>query len=294
VAPHSEAASRRISILLALAVAPMLAADIIEQLSGRDFNHVSLTAGSVALVALVGIRLSVVVRQELQIRADHAAQTERIQVMQGVTRLMERDRAATAAEIHDGPVQHLPSLALHLARADLRLAQGDLVGGRAIAEQVREGLEEEVADLRRVMAGLHPPRLLQMGLEVAVRDLGGALAERAGCTVEVDATLGQRLDKETEFVLFRVAQEALANVAKHAQARTVRVHLGRKPGWAELDVADDGRGFEQGELGAGTEGHFGLSAMRERVSAMGGTFQVKSRLGGGTVLSARIPIEEAS
>lgn len=129
------------------------------------------------------------------------------------------------------------------------------------------------------------------GLEAAIRDLGGALTDRVECRVSVDAALETRLTAETEFVLFRVAQEALANVAKHADAATVQVRLGRRPGWADLDVVDDGRGFEPTEAGSANGRHFGLSAMRERVGAVGGSLKVASRPGGGTTLRASVPIE---
>ena len=288
---ESKGASRRISLLLVAAMTPMLVSDLIEGLTTREFDHNALAAGSLLLVALMGARVSGVVRRELDLRATHAVQSERIHMMQGVDPVMKQERALTAAEIHDGPVQHLPSMALQLARVDLRLARGDTQGARAIAERVREDMEREVEDLRRLMAGLHPPMLEHVGLEAAVRDLGCDLAARAGCSVSVDAVLEERLTTETEFVLFRVAQEALTNVAKHADARTVRVHLGRKPGWAELDVADDGRGFQPIEVGSADGRHFGLSAMRERVGALGGSLLVESRPGGGTTLTASVPVE---
>lgn len=247
---------------------------------------------SIVLFLLVVARVHGLMVNELRLRAQHAAAKERLGVMQDVTRLMERERAATAAEIHDGPVQHLPSLALQLARADLRLNRGDVAGGREISERVRVALEHEVGDLRRMMAGLHPPLLEHSGVEAAVRHLGSELAARTGCSVSVDASLSGRLATETEFVLFRVTQEALANVAKHAGARTVRVLLSQRPESIELEITDDGRGFEPVRTTTADGRHFGLSAMRERVGALGGSLHVASSPGLGTTLVATIPWEE--
>lgn len=286
----SRSAPSRLWFLTTAAVLPPALIVMEAASSGLDTSEVVVLAAlSIVVFLLVIARVHGLMVSELHLRAERAVQGERIHLMENMTRLMEQERAVTAAEIHDGPVQHLPSLALQLARVDLRLARGDLAGGREIAERVREGLEHEVADLRRLMAGLHPPMLEHGGLEAAVRDLGGALAARAGCSVSVDSELGERLAGETEFVLFRVAQEALANVAKHADAQTVRVRLGERPGWVELDVVDDGRGFQPTETGSADGRHFGLSAMRERIGAAGGILQVASRPGGGTTLSASVP-----
>lgn len=288
---ESKTASRRISILIAVAGAPIFAANLSEAMGGRELGNAPLAGGTVILVALVAARISAVVRDEVEVRTERVVQSERINMMQGVTRLMEQERALTAAEIHDGPVQHLPSLALQLARVDLRLGRGDVAGGREIAERVRQGLEHEVADLRRLMAGLRPSMLEHGGLEAAVRDLGAELTAGAGCSVSVDSELDERLDRGTEFVLYRVAQEALTNVAKHADAQAVHVRLRGKLGRAELDVVDDGRGFLPTEGGSTNGRHFGLSAMRERVGAVGGSLHVESRPGGGTTLTAMVPIE---
>ena len=115
-----------------------------------------------------------------------------------------------------------------------------------------------------------------------------------GIAVQVTTTGTARpLPTETESALLRTAQEALANVARHAQATRVGLTLSYMPHEVALDVRDDGRGFYPAPPGPGADG-FGLVAMRQRVEGLAGTLQIESEPGGGTGISARIPVEAAS
>jgi two-component system NarL family sensor kinase len=132
----------------------------------------------------------------------------------------------------------------------------------------------------------------QRGLAAAIGELAAATRARAAlatCTV-TNELIGQRLDPEVETVLFRVAQQALANVEQHAAARHVHLRLQRSGLWVVLSVDDDGCGFEPShvEVLPGHQG-FGLTSMRERVQTIGGRLTVDSRPGGSTHIQARVP-----
>ena len=125
------------------------------------------------------------------------------------------------------------------------------------------------------MASLRPPTLDEVGLEAALRDHVGALARRSGVDCSVRGDLDGRLDGELETVVYRVAQEALLNVAGHAEARRIWLELDGAGDRVDLEIGDDGVGFEP-VAGATLvrQGHFGLVAMQERVEMAGGQFQV--------------------
>jgi signal transduction histidine kinase len=132
---------------------------------------------------------------------------------------------------------------------------------------VHENLEQGLAAARTFLFNLRPPLLDSAGLEPALRQQLAKLAERSGCKTEVTWMLEDRLDRDLEMVAFRVVQEALANVAKHAEASTVRLWGEREGSMVVIAVADDGVGFDPRAASERAEatGHLGLRSMAERI-----------------------------
>lgn len=203
----------------------------------------------------------------------------------------EEERARLAREIHDEQGQILTSIILfakHLEQnvgeearkqvADLRqLAERALRGARSLAHQLR------------------PLELDELGLVPALHRLAEHMEQRCGIRVDFAANPPVlHLTREVEVVCYRVAQEALTNVAKHAQTRSASLTLTLRDGWLTVVIEDDGRGFETGQvLGSqATGGYLGLRAMRERAARIGGQFAVESRPGAGTLVQVRVPAEE--
>jgi two-component system NarL family sensor kinase len=149
-----------------------------------------------------------------------------------------------------------------------------------------------LAAVRTFLFNLRPPLLDSAGLEPALRQQLDKLAERAGCKTGITWLLDERLDRDFETVAFRVVQEALANVAKHADASTVRVWGEREGSMVVVAVADDGVGFDPevaGERAAAT-GHLGLRSMAERIhTAAGGRLEITSQPSQGTQVVLRLP-----
>lgn len=266
--------------------------------------------GSLVLFVLVSARmLSLISRQRSLLAANQAqsvdlsaalarareAQEDRAKLLSRTVDVAERERARVAADLHDGPIQHIASSAYAIDSALLRLERGQVDLAAASLARVRESLADEVGSLRRMMSELRPPVLDQRGLVPALRDYLAAFSRRYGTSVELIAELGEvELPDELETVLYRVVQEALTNVERHSRARSVQLRLRRLwGGLVELSVRDDGIGFEPGRL---TEllraGHFGVAGMRERVEAVGGKWGLTSAPGGGTELKATIPVAE--
>jgi signal transduction histidine kinase len=137
---------------------------------------------------------------------------------------------------------------------------------------------------------LRPPLLDSSGLGPAIGQQLDQLAQRTGCRSELDWSGDERLDPALEATVFRTVQEALANVAKHAQARNVAVHGWRKEDQLEVQIRDDGLGFVATDPLAGTPGHLGLRAMAERMEMVGGRFAVETGPSSGTTVTLHVPI----
>jgi two-component system NarL family sensor kinase len=201
-------------------------------------------------------------------------------------RSREEERARLARDLHDGPVQLLVGLNMQLG---LLLSSGDdtpLFGElRAVRGEVR-GL---LSDLRQVCAELRPPMLDTLGLGAALRALTEEWREQHGKTVDLDLppdAVLRSLPGEVAVNLYRVAQEALANAARHATAGRVGFCLAWDDGRLELAIEDDGHGFAVPEAlcDLTAAGHFGLVGMQERVDLIGGELAIDSAPGQGTTV----------
>lgn len=201
----------------------------------------------------------------------------------------EAERVRTAQDLHDGPLQDLHALRMHLAL----LARGADDGRRVALGEAADEAQRVVTELRRVAEDLRPPALGPFGLAAALR----AFVDRsAGRHVDTRVALdldddGQALPGPVRLALFRIAQEAVTNAAKHAAASTIRVVLRLGPDAVTLSVEDDGSGYAvPDDLSAPTApGHYGLVGMAERAEAIGAALAVESRPGGGT----RVHVEVA-
>jgi signal transduction histidine kinase len=196
----------------------------------------------------------------------------------------EQERRRWARELHDETLQGLGGLRMLLSSAVKR-------GGDAIERAAREAIDqttEQIESLRALIAELRPAALDELGLEPAIRGLADRTAATQGLAIDVQTDLGgsdasdPRLEPECETVIYRLVQEALNNVAKHAHAQHATVKLGRVSGQIQVEVRDDGDGFDP-EL---TDGGFGLMGMRERAALVGGTVEIDSRPGEGTAVRA--------
>ena len=226
-------------------------------------------AAAAARLALENARLQAELRAQLaEVRASRARIVE---AGDAERRRLERD-------LHDGAQQRL--LAIRLA---LRLARGQLGdGGRPVDEllvEAEQELEGTLHELRALARGIHPAVLTEEGLAPALE----TLARRASVPVEIDAVPAERLPPPVEAAAYFVASEALANVAKHAQASRVRIEVLREDGHLVIDISDDGIG------GADSAAGSGLVGLRDRVEALNGTLRIESPLGRGTRVYAEIP-----
>jgi signal transduction histidine kinase len=242
----------------------------------------SAVAGTTFVVAL--IVLCIYSFQELSTARSELATAERRAGMLG-----ERQRIAN--DIHDTLTQGLASVVMLLEAAQAAYRAGEPEAGRHIEEAARTA-REGLQDVRRLVWDLRPEALERGTLAEALARLTSTLGEQTGVSAHIVAT-GEvvGLAPGIEVTLLRVAQEALANVRRHAGAREVTVTLSYMGDEVAVDVQDDGRGFVPGMLiGANPGGGLGLTAMRERVEALGGTLTVESAPGEGTTVVAQVPV----
>jgi signal transduction histidine kinase len=207
-------------------------------------------------------------------------------VQQQLLRSREEERARLARDLHDGPIQVLVGLNLELG---LRMATQARPSRPQDLGALRAEVQDLLSELRQVCAALRPPMLDTLGLSAALRALAGEWSADHGVAVDLevppDAEMRQ-LPEDVAVNFYRVVQEALSNVARHAAARRVTVWLvGEEPGLA-LTIRDDGCGFhvpdDLHDLAA--QGHFGLAGMAERAALIGGRWTVESAPGQGTTL----------
>jgi signal transduction histidine kinase len=204
-----------------------------------------------------------------------------------VTAAQEEERQRMARELHDGLGPTLASLSIRLLTAQRQLQrEGHPLAGEIgeLAVQVRTS----ILDIRRLIQDLRPVALDELGLAPALREHLARCAKDRGLTVAFAADDGERLPSPVETALFRIVQEAVNNVIRHAQAQHLSVTLARAPGRVQVCIADDGQGFDT-QLPRGGH-HIGLWSMAERVEQLGGQFELRSTPGQGTTVTATLPL----
>ena len=198
------------------------------------------------------------------------------------------ERAHLARELHDSVTQALFSMTL-VSRSVELLLERDPEAARQQLGQLRDLQREALAEMRALIFELRPGNLEQDGLVRAVKTHSAALQGRIGLSILVESDLEERLPLAVEETLYRVAQEALHNIVKHAAAKQVRLEIRRaRGGGVALRVIDDGKGFDPATV---PDGHLGLAGMRARAERIGGRFTCTSRPGHGTKVEISLSAE---
>jgi PAS domain S-box-containing protein len=216
--------------------------------------------------------------------------SERERLDQGLRRqaaelASSEERAHLARELHDSVTQALFSMTL-LSRSIELLLDRDPSQVPGKLASLRELQRDALAEMRALIFELRPGNVEEHGLAAALRTHSASLSGRIGLPVVVEADLPDRPSIEVEETLYRIAQEALHNVVKHAGAREVRVAVGRVADGVRLTVVDDGRGFDPGAV---PDGHLGLAGMRSRAERLGGRLLVEASPGRGTRVEVVVP-----
>jgi signal transduction histidine kinase len=247
----------------------------------------AVAAGSLLVATVIGLWIHRIIGQSCRratVIAELAAtQAELAELGRRAGVMAERERLA--CDIHDTLAQGFASILLLLEAVEVELGPGGATARRHL-RAARQTAQENLAEARAMVAALSPPHLRNASLPAALRQLVDRVAPDLGAASALDVTGTPRpLAASQEVVLLRAAQEALANVRKHAAAGHVAVRQDYPPGAVSLEVADDGAGFDPAAPAAG----FGLAGMRARAVQAGGTLAVRAAPGQGATVRVTLP-----
>ena len=218
--------------------------------------------------------------------------TQRRRTQEALRRLnvqFEQEAARIAGVLHDEAGQFLTAAHLQLAELAEQVAPGSL----DMIQQVKKTLNQVEEQLRRLSHEIHPRVVEDLGLVEAATFHADSFMRRTGIRVSVRSNVEHRYPLAVETLLYRLVQEGLTNISRHARATESTITLTRDEGELSCTVHDNGVGFDPSSAeGGGHTVNLGLRLMRDRLEAVGGTLTIRSTPGGGTVLLARIPLEE--
>jgi signal transduction histidine kinase len=212
-----------------------------------------------------------------------------------VQRAQEEERARISRELHDDLCQRLSGMKFRVEALEGDVSPaGEQISGHL--HEVTQELDRSIAEVRRISSNLRPSVLDDFGIVAALRLLCKDFEKRQGISavLEVDPGVPAQMDGHIEIAMYRIAQEALANIARHAGASTVSLRLEAPGTNLRLVVQDDGKGFSQEDVerARGSGRGSGLISMRERSELLGGSLDVRTTAGGGTGISVSIPFGE--
>jgi signal transduction histidine kinase len=249
---------------------------------GANFLDLAATLGNSAAMAIANARLHALVLQ-------HRAALQRLANKR--LDLVEEGMRRISHELHDGTCQALMAVSLDLALLDRRLRTESLHG---TVRDIRAQVLDVMHGVRQMSHLIHPPVLDDFGIVAAMESMSTKYRDASGLDVRVESgDAGVRFAPAIELLIFRAFQEGMSNIIRHAAAKTVRVRVRLDDGMLQLELEDDGHGFDAQAYfrSPPAAAGLGLIGMRERVAHFGGVFQISSGVGSGTLLDMRVPAE---
>ena len=243
----------------------------------KDRPDARFTDDDVRLAEAMGTRAALAI---------HLSERVARETVDAILEAQEAERSRIARELHDETGSALTAILLDLTAVD---GAATLPEARQASAALRKNARSALQNVGRLAFTLRPPALDEFGLASALKDLSGSLEERGGPKVDlaIELTPDTRLPAKLETIIFRVIQEALTNVVKHAEAETVRITVASRERSVVLAIEDDGRGFSEART---HDGGFGLVGMRERVASLNGSLEIESTHGSGTRIAVEIPL----
>lgn len=227
----------------------------------------------------------------VRFRAASTIESLRRSATRRLVEAQERERSMIAADIHDGVLQQLGATAIRLELAQSRVELHDFETASTMISDGANEIRLCARELRSLLMELRPQVLDDNGLNAALNELGRHIADTE---VTVTSELPENLGNEFAITIFRIVQEALTNIEKHARADHARVDVKLVDDAIAIEIVDDGVGYEGSVTGPSAEGsHLGLLGMRERAQMFGGSFSISGASGGGTEIRALLPLDGA-
>ena len=245
----------------------------------------------IPLVVLMIILVPIALSLSRRIRRSDA---ERAELLEHSLSVSEKERIRIAADLHDGPIQDLAGIGYALGAVAVAVPEQQ----RSLMQTVQQTILSAIESLRQLMVDLYPPDLSVSQLPTTLSDLADPLRKQG---IDVSLSVDPLPDMSIEVVttIYRIAHEALANVATHANASSVTINLetdseetALTPTGIVLIIADNGVGIDESKLDKRSEGHLGLRLLRTRVEDLGGTVTVAAGAKGGTTVTALLPLTD--
>jgi PAS domain S-box-containing protein len=254
----------------------------------KDGRRIELEAAQLTIRAGDRARTFTIARD---VTARHQVEAQREELLTRLVTVQEEERRQIASDIHDDSIQTMfaVKIRLHLLRAETKEKRH-----QDMLDQVDRTIDQAITRLRRLLFDLRPVALDEEGLAAAIGMYLDQMRADGGPDYEVDQKLEADPTPEVRAIIYRIAQEGLANIRKHAQATRVKVSLAPQEGGILVHIQDDGRGFEVEAAMRPRPGHLGLAAMRERAELAGGWLEMESAPGTGTAIDYWIPLARAS
>jgi PAS domain S-box-containing protein len=241
------------------------------------------------VVGMIGAGLDITQQRLMEVQ--HQETVSQVELQRRLNEHREKERQQIARDIHDGPIQNMVSILFNL-QADKETIRDS--NAQEVLDSIADELRRSVQELREVVNELRPPALLRYGLSRAIRIHCQDFHEKyPEIRIELDLTEDANLlPEETCLVLYRIYQEAINNIIRHAEASQVWVRYQPDGQNLVLEIKDNGKGFEVPAdfVNLARQNHFGMAGMRERVEAVGGKFRIISRPGQGTRVEIKVPV----
>ncbi len=271
--------------------------ELFTQLFGFPVQLLRAAAAIVVAVSVIHFLRSFQVEREQQVielQSARLREAERRQELRGellnrVVQAQEAERQRIARELHDETGQALTAIGMGLRGIASRLGE-DAEKSTKHLRHLEGLIDRALTELQRLIAGLRPSHLDDLGLPAALRWYAGEVEGLAPLTVRFKVEGEERtISALLKIGLFRVAQEALTNVIKHSSANEARINLRYEDDFVQLEVRDDGVGFDTAVAASSDRPSWGLMGMRERIALMGGEFNLSSQKGEGTTIRVHVP-----
>ena len=250
------------------------------------------TPASLEFLSILATRVATAIENARLFKSVEKQRQELQRLLEKAVESQENERKRVAVEIHDGIGQQLVGALYRIQAFAHLLTEEKFIEARVEAEEVRSLLEKAVGELRQVLAGLHPHSLDELGLVSALRQEAERFRRETNtpCRFTVDGSPAD-LTSSQEAAIYRVVQEALANVRKHAHATEASIELRYQPEAVSLAISDNGKGFDPEQVNNSLAlGHMGLAGMKERAEMLGGTLSINSSPRKGTLVVLTIPL----
>lgn len=253
-------------------------------------GHADPSADTIDLLTTIGAQVSEFVANAWLHASLLEKEAARQALLNALVRAQEDERTRLARELHDGAGQTLTSLLVRLKALEKQATTDHL---RDSVAGLCSSVSQTIEQMREISFRLRPVALEEFGLEVALRSLVEEIIGEAGLISECQLDLGgRRLPSDVETALYRIAQEGLTNVVRHAWANHVLIELVALPYAIGLRIEDDGRGFDSNDIASrGDRRRLGLIGMQERAEMLGGSLVVQSAPGAGTSIQVRLPVQ---